>query len=120
MAFVDITDELQNRLSHSKCQEGILYAFNPHTTAGLTINEGADPAVQQDLIDSFKEIIPFNLPFKHLEGNSPYHFMATLSGCSTSIFIESGRLKLGTWQRIFFLEFDGPRNRKIHWKIMAG
>lgn len=120
MEFVDITDKLQSSLSQSGCREGVFYAFNPHTTAGLTINEGADPAVQRDLIDSFKEVVPFHLPFKHLEGNSPSHFMATLSGSSVNIFIESGQLKLGTWQRVFFLEFDGPRSRKVHWKIIEG
>lgn len=120
MQFVDITTELQKMLAQSDCQNGILHIFNPHTTAGLTINEGADPAVQKDLIDSFKDVVPFHLPFKHLEGNSPSHFMASLTGCSTTVFIESGSLKLGTWQRIFFLEFDGPRNRKVHWKIMEG
>jgi secondary thiamine-phosphate synthase enzyme len=120
LEFVDITGDLQQHVSQSGCPEGILYVYNPHTTAGLTINEGADPAVQTDIIKCFQEIVPFHLPFKHLEGNSPSHFMTTLTGSSLSVFIDSGRLQLGTWQRIFFLEFDGPRSRKVFWKIMEG
>ncbi len=120
MELVDITKQLQRALSDSGVSEGICYAYNPHTTAGLTINEGADPAVCDDLIAAFREIVPLDYPFKHLEGNSASHTMTALTGSSLTIFIEEGRLQLGTWQRVFFAEYDGPRNRKVWWKILQG
>lgn len=120
MEFVDITSHLQKEVKNSGIQDGICYAYNPHTTAGLTINEGADPAVQSDLIGVFKQMVPLNYPYRHQEGNSPSHMMTTLTGSSVTVFIESGRLQLGTWQRIFFCEYDGPRNRKVLWKILQG
>ncbi len=120
MEFVDITQEIQHAVTNSDIAEGICYVFNPHTTAGLTINEGADPAVKSDLTGVFKQMVPLNYPYRHQEGNSPSHMMATLTGSSVTVFIESGHLQLGTWQRIFFCEFDGPRNRKVWWKILQG
>ena len=120
MQFVDITDQAQQAVASSAIEDGICCLFNPHTTAGLTINEGCDPAVQHDLMGVFREIIPRNYPYRHAEGNSPSHMMATLTGCSLTIFIANGQLQLGTWQRIFFCEFDGPRSRKVRWKILAG
>jgi len=120
MEFVDITDQLQQAVTDNGIGDGICFVYNPHTTAGLTINEGADPAVQHDLIGVYREIVPKNFPYRHLEGNSPSHMMTTLTGSSVSVFIESGRLQLGTWQRIFFCEFDGPRSRRVLWKIMEG
>ncbi|MCI5119937.1 MAG: YjbQ family protein [Candidatus Electrothrix sp. AUS4] len=118
--FVDITGEAQQRVKESSVRDGILYLFNPHTTAGLTINEGCDPDVQHDLLGVFQTIIPNDYPYRHAEGNSPSHVMATLTGSSLHLIITDGTLQLGTWQRIFFCEYDGPRNRKIHWKIIAG
>lgn len=120
MEFVDITGPVQQAVTDSDVSDGVCFVYNPHTTAGLTINEGADPAVQSDLIGVFKEMVPQNYPYRHMEGNSPSHMMATLTGSSVTVFIESGRLVLGTWQRIFFCEYDGPRNRKVHWKILKG
>ncbi len=120
MEFVDITSLAQQAVDASAVAEGICCLFNPHTTAGLTINEGCDPAVQDDLLGVFKQIIPLKYPYQHAEGNSPSHMMATLTGSSLTIFISNGRLQLGTWQRIFFCEFDGPRSRKINWKIIKG
>lgn len=120
MEFVDITGQVQNAVSDSSITDGVCYVYNPHTTAGLTINEGADPAVQSDLIGVFSRIIPKDYPYRHMEGNSPSHMMATLTGSSVTVIIESGRLVLGTWQRIFFCEFDGPRNRTVRWKIIKG
>ncbi len=120
MEFVDITDQVQQAVAVSDIDEGICFLFNPHTTAGLTINEGCDPAVQHDLLGVFNKIVPLTYPYRHAEGNSPSHMMATLTGSSLTIFIADGRLQLGTWQRIFFCEYDGPRNRKINWKILAG
>ncbi|HER63322.1 MAG TPA: YjbQ family protein [Desulfobacteraceae bacterium] len=120
MEFVDITSQVQQAVTDSGVREGVCYVYNPHTTAGLTINEGADPAVQSDLIGVFKEMVPLNYPYRHQEGNSPSHMMTTLTGSSVTVFIESGNLRLGTWQRIFFCEYDGPRSRKVWWKILQG
>lgn len=118
MEFVDITSQLQEAIDGSGVDSGLLVVYNPHTTAGVTINEGADPAVQSDLIGVFARIIPQDYPYRHREGNSPSHMMTTLTGSSASVFIEKGRLRLGTWQRIFFCEYDGPRSRKVWWKIL--
>ena len=120
MEFVDITSQIQKAIKDSGISDGVCYVYNPHTTAGLTINEGADPAVQSDLIGVFKQMVPLNYPYRHKEGNSPSHMMTTLTGSSVTVFIESGRLQLGTWQRIFFCEYDGPRSRKVWWKILQG
>jgi secondary thiamine-phosphate synthase enzyme len=120
MEFVDITSQVQKTVTNSGVHDGICYVYNPHTTAGLTINEGADPAVQSDLIGVFKQMVPLNYPYRHQEGNSPSHMMTTLTGSSVTVFVESGQLQLGTWQRIFFCEYDGPRNRKVWWKILQG
>ena len=120
MEFVDITSQIQKAVKESGISDGVCYVYNPHTTAGLTINEGADPAVQSDLIGVFKQMVPLNYPYRHQEGNSPSHMMTTLTGSSVTVFIDSGRLQLGTWQRIFFCEYDGPRSRKVWWKILQG
>ena len=120
MEFVDITDQARQAVDSSNVDEGIFCLFNPHTTAGLTINEGCDPAVQHDLLGVFREIVPLKYPYRHAEGNSPSHMMATLTGSSLTIFITNGRLQLGTWQRIFFCEYDGPRSRKVNWKVLVG
>ncbi len=120
MEFVDITANLQRIIDDNDVDSGLLVAYNPHTTAGITINEGADPAVRSDLITILRHIIPLEFPYKHLEGNSPSHMMASLTGSSVTVIIENGRLLLGTWQRIFFCEYDGPRNRKVWWKILGG
>jgi secondary thiamine-phosphate synthase enzyme len=119
MEFVDITTNLQLAVDENDVRSGMLVAYNPHTTAGITINEGADPAVQSDLVGVFRRIIPKDYPYKHREGNSPSHIMTTLTGSSATIFIEGGRLQLGTWQRIFFCEFDGPRSRNVWWKMLV-
>jgi secondary thiamine-phosphate synthase enzyme len=118
MEFVDITSQIQNEVVQSGIRNGICYIYNPHTTAGLTINEGADPAVQDDIVAVLKKIIPFDHPYRHMEGNSPAHIMASLMGSSVTVFIEDCRLVLGTWQKIFFCEFDGPRSRKVLWKLL--
>lgn len=120
MEFVDITGKVQDAVTACGVSGGICIVFNPHTTAGLTINEGADPAVQSDLIGVFKKIVPRDYPYKHMEGNSPSHMMATMTGSSVTVIVEQGQLQLGTWQHIFFCEFDGPRNRKVRWKVLDG
>lgn len=118
MEFVDVTAELQREISKSGVREGVCYLYNPHTTAGLTINEGADPDVCTDLIGALRRMVPMDYPYQHMEGNSPAHLMATLVGSSVTVFVEDGRLVLGTWQKIYFCEFDGPRSRKVSWRLM--
>lgn len=120
LAMVDITDQVQDAVAASKVGNGVCVVYNPHTTAGLTINEGADPAVQSDLMGVFRRLIPSDYPYRHAEGNSPAHMMATLTGSSVTVIVAGGRLQLGTWQRIFFCEFDGPRQRRVHWKVLPG
>jgi len=116
MQFCDLTGRLGEALAANGVKEGICHLYNPHTTAGLTINEGADPAVQSDIINALRRMVPGD-GHRHAEGNSPAHVMASLMGSSVTIFIENGRLKLGVWQKIFFCEFDGPRSRKVFWRI---
>lgn len=118
--MIDITDQLAQIVATSGIDEGILTLYNPHTTAGVLINEGADPDVQRDLVGAFARIVPSDYPFRHAEGNSPAHLLTALTASSVNVFIQSGCLRLGTWQRIFFSEFDGPRSRKLWWKILAG
>lgn len=117
MEMVDITDNIQSILRENSMADGFCYLFNPHTTAGLTINEGADPDVKRDIIGALKRIVPMDYPYRHAEGNSPSHIMASLMGCSLTIAVNNKRLELGTWQRVFFCEFDGPRTRKIQYRI---
>lgn len=119
MHLIDITSEVQKQVSQSGVEEGICYLFNPHTTAGLSINEGADPDVRTDIIKGLQEMVPLAYPFKHTEGNSPSHIMASLMGASLTIMVSSNMLQLGTWQAIYFCEFDGPRTRNIHWQMLT-
>lgn len=115
--LVDITDKVQAVVSKSSIKDGICFVFCPHTTAGLTINENADPSVQSDIIKSLNKLIPENAGYSHGEGNSDAHIKSSLFGQSPTIFIEDGRLALGTWQGIYFAESDGPRNREVWVKI---
>ena len=116
--FVDITSLVQKEITGSVIRDGVCHVYNPHTTAGLTINEGADPAVKDDIVAVLKRVIPRDYPYKHMEGNSQAHIMASLMGSSITVFVEDGKLVLGTWQKIFFCEFDGPRSRKVIWKLV--
>lgn len=118
MELVDITALLAAQIKDSGFTQGICILFNPHTTAGLTINEGADPDVRADIIAGLRKIVPLSHPFRHLEGNSPAHIMASLMGSSLTIAVERGHFTLGTWQKIFFCEFDGPRTRKVHYHVL--
>lgn len=118
MQLIDITPQIAHELSISHVQEGVCHLFNPHTTAGLTINEGFDPAVKDDILAGLQKMVPLHLAYKHLEGNSPAHLMASLLGSSLTVFIKKNQLVLGTWQKIFFCEFDGPRSREILWRIL--
>ncbi len=116
--FIDITSSVQGSVQKSGVSEGICCVFVPHTTAAVTINENADPSVTQDILMMMDKIVPFEGGYHHLEGNSPAHIKSSLLGCSKTIFVESGRLVLGTWQGIFFCEFDGPRSRKVFVKVL--
>jgi len=116
--FIDITRFVQQVVQKTGVEEGICIIFVPHTTAAVTINENADPSVPQDIVMELNKIVPFEDRYHHQEGNSPAHIKASLMGCSQTVFLESGRLALGTWQGIFFCEFDGPRNRKVYVKVM--
>lgn len=116
--FIDITRSVQEAVKKTGVEEGICFIFIPHTTAAVTINENADPSVSQDIVMELNRLVPFQDRYQHLEGNSPAHIKASLIGCSQTVFVESGKLALGTWQGIFFCEFDGPRNRKVHVKVM--
>ena len=115
--FVDITRSVQEAVKKTGMEDGICIVFVPHTTAAVTINENADPSVVHDMIMELNKIVPFKDAYRHMEGNSPAHIKASLVGCSEIIIVESGKLVLGTWQGIFFCEFDGPRSRKVHVKV---
>ena len=108
--MVDMTTKIENALSG--IDEGLCHVHIPHTTAAVIINENADPDVQRDLLAAYETLIP-NINFKHTEGNSDAHFLATLLGPSVAIPVAGGRLKLGTWQGVYFVELDGPRLRKV-------
>ena len=116
--FIDITEQVKNFTYCSKIKNGICQVFIPHTTAAVTINENADPDVVTDLMSALKNIMP-RLPYRHVEGNSPAHVMSSLIGCSITIPVELGNLVLGTWQGIYFCEFDGPRKRKVQVQIIG-
>lgn len=118
--FVDITREIRRIVKESGISDGIVTVFIPHTTAAVTINENADPDVVSDIIMEINKIIPFHDSYKHFEGNSAAHIKSSLFGVSESIIIADGELLLGTWQGIYFCEFDGPRHRKVFVKINAG
>jgi secondary thiamine-phosphate synthase enzyme len=112
-SIIDITQQIQLIVKESGIKDGICYVFIPHTTAGVTINENADPDVKSDMLMEINKVIPFNDSYRHTEGNSAAHIKASLFGNSETIFLKEGRLQLGTWQGIFFCEFDGPRTRKV-------
>lgn len=117
--FLDITRKVENIISESQVSEGLALVYCPHTTAGITINEGADPSVQEDILKILNQVVPFKGPYRHGEGNSPAHIKASLIGSSVSVMIENRRMVLGQWQSLFFCEFDGPRTRKIFTKIIS-
>jgi secondary thiamine-phosphate synthase enzyme len=116
--FIDVTRLVQEAIQKMGVKEGICFIFVPHTTAAITINENADPSVSRDIIMEINKIVPFQDRYQHLEGNSPAHIKASLLGPSQIVFVESGKLALGTWQGIFFCEFDGPRSRKVYVKVV--
>jgi secondary thiamine-phosphate synthase enzyme len=117
--LIDISAQVQVLVSESKVNDGCCIVYTPHTTAGITINENADPDVRTDLLHGLRSLDFERLPFRHMEGNSPAHLKSSLIGCSETIIIAGGRLQLGTWQGIYFCEFDGPRKRKVHVNIIG-
>ena len=117
--LIDITDKVQSVASKSEVKDGICFVFCPHTTAGLTINENADPQVKRDIINTLNKLVPENAGYAHSEGNADSHIKSSLFGSSLTIFIEDGQLALGSWQGIYFCEGDGPRSREIWIKILA-
>ena len=116
--FQDITGEVQNAVDSSGADSGIAYVFVPHTTAAVTVNENADPSVIEDITAQFEAMVPHHQNYRHMEGNSPAHIKASLMGNSVTLPVEGGKIVLGTWQSVFFCEFDGPRNRTALIKIM--
>ncbi len=116
--FIDITAEVQNAVNKSGVKDGVCYIFVPHTTAGITINEAADSDVVSDIQNELDKIAPRGSHYRHTEGNADSHIKTSIVGSSQVVFIEGGKLKLGTWQGIFFCEFDGPRSRKVWVKIL--
>ncbi|MCM8797018.1 MAG: secondary thiamine-phosphate synthase enzyme YjbQ [Candidatus Omnitrophica bacterium] len=118
--LVEITEQIQRVLNKAKVKEGICFIFCPHTTAGLTINENADPSVRQDIIDTLIRLVPENAGYAHAEGNADSHLKSSLLGSSLTVFVQNGLLVLGTWQGIYFCEGDGPRAREVWVKVLEG
>jgi secondary thiamine-phosphate synthase enzyme len=116
--FLDITGRVQEIISRENVKEGLALVWVPHTTAGLTVNENADPAVVRDIIASLDKRFPHEDNYTHSEGNSAAHIKSSLMGCAQTLIIQDGRLALGTWQGLYFCEFDGPRNREVWVKLV--
>ena len=117
--LIDITKKVEHIVLKSSHKQGVCYVFVPHTTAGITINENADPSVKSDILYGLGKIVPRDGDYRHAEGNSAAHIKASLMGFSLTVFIEEGRLLLGTWQGIYFAEFDGPRTREVWVRIAS-
>ena len=112
--LIDITTEVEKAVRESKVKDGVCYIYTPHTTAAITINENADPDVRRDMLKGLAHLNFESVRFAHIEGNSPAHLKSSIIGCSEFVFVENSSLSLGTWQGIYFCEFDGPRNRKVY------
>lgn len=117
--LVDITSQVQKMVDESSVDDGIVTVYVPHTTCGITINEGADPDVVRDIKYQLEKLIPYQQGYHHLEGNADSHIKTCLVGSSENIIIEDGQLVLGTWQSIFLCDFDGPRTRKVYIKVLG-
>lgn len=118
--MIDITSQVRSAVRESGISSGLVHVYSMHTTGAITINENADPAVESDILKTVNKVIPFDDNFKHLEGNSAAHIKVSLFGPSELIPLENGQMVLGTWQGIFFCEFDGPRSRRVNVKIIPG
>jgi secondary thiamine-phosphate synthase enzyme len=119
MEMIDITAAVQKAAGEEKIEEGVCLVYTAHTTAAVTINENADPDVPRDILAALDRAVPFSANYRHTEGNSAAHVKSSLVGASELVIIKNGRLVLGTWQSIFFCEFDGPRSRKVFISIIA-
>ena len=117
--FIDITGYVLQSVRESKVKDGIVVVYTPHTTAALTINENADPSVKEDILGFLRRMVPRDGPYTHVEGNSDAHIKSSLLGVSLHLIVSSGKLLLGTWQGIFFCEFDGPRTRRFYVKVVG-
>jgi secondary thiamine-phosphate synthase enzyme len=117
--LVDITSSIENAVGKASISSGLCVLYCPHTTAAITINEGADPSVAEDMVVGLRRLIPPDWDFSHMEGNSDAHIKASLIGTSETVLVNEGKLVLGTWQRIFFCEFDGPRKRMFFVKFLG-
>lgn len=115
--LVDISSEIEKIVERSGIKDGVCWVFVPHTTAGISINEGADPSVKRDILSRLDKLVPSAERYEHLEGNAPAHIKTSIVGSSETLVIEKGRLLLGTWQSLYLCEFDGPRHRKVIIKI---
>jgi len=111
--FIEVTGEVEKIVEKSNIKDGFVILYVPHTTAGVTINENADPSVKADILNTLDKLVPPNAGYSHLEGNADSHIKSTIIGVSQLVHIINGRMSLGTWQGIFFCEFDGPRTRKM-------
>jgi secondary thiamine-phosphate synthase enzyme len=120
LEMVDLTGQIQELVRQSGVEEGVCHVFAAHTTAGLTINENADPSVQADILMILNKIISDREAYRHREGNAPAHIKTSLMGPNLTVLVSNRSLVLGTWQGVFLCEFDGPRTRQVHVKIMAG
>lgn len=116
--MIDVTALVQQQVMDHGIKDGLCVVFVPHTTAAVTINESADPAVSRDILMVLNKIVPWEEAYRHMEGNSPAHLKTSIIGSSETIAVEKGRLVLGTWQGIFFCEFDGPRSRKLDVRLI--
>jgi secondary thiamine-phosphate synthase enzyme len=116
--LVDITQGIQRLVTESGVRSGVCYVYVPHTTSGITVNENTDPNVGRDILKELNKVIPFDDQYSHNEGNSAAHIKSTIVGVSKAVMVEEGRLALGTWQAIFYCEFDGPRDRRVLVKVM--
>ncbi|HOG11627.1 MAG: secondary thiamine-phosphate synthase enzyme YjbQ [Smithellaceae bacterium] len=117
--MIDITEAVRKTAREEKIESGIVLVYTPHTTAAVTINENADPDVPRDLLAALDRAVPLSANYRHTEGNSAAHVKSSMVGASEMVIIENGRLVLGTWQSIFFCEFDGPRSRKVIVKFLT-
>ena len=117
--MINVTDLVQEEITESGIKDGMCYLYVPHTTAAITINEGADPSVQRDIIHTLNQLVPKDMNYAHMEGNSDAHIKSSAIGIAGFVFIEEGKLVLGTWQSIYFCDFDGPRHRRLVIKIVG-
>jgi len=118
--MIDVTDHLRRAVAEAGLADGLVVAFIPHTTAGITINENADPDVRRDLLAHLARLVPETGDFRHSEGNSDAHIQASMTGSSVTVIVSGGKLQLGAWQSVFLCEFDGPRSRSLYVQTIAG